>query len=71
TIAWHLEHEQLPVPSTSTIRRILLAAGLVIPTPTKRPKSSYRRFEADQPNEWWQSALHPLAASKRQRSGDH
>jgi transposase InsO family protein len=55
TIGWHLEHEQLPVPSTSTIRRILLAAGLVTPEPKKRPKSSYRRFEADQPNECWQS----------------
>jgi transposase InsO family protein len=55
TIGWHLEHEQLPVPSTSTIRRILLTAGLVTPEPKKRPKSSYRRFEADQPNECWQS----------------
>jgi transposase InsO family protein len=55
TIGWHLEQEQLPVPSTSTIRRILVAAGLVTPEPKKRPKSSYRRFEADQPNECWQS----------------
>jgi hypothetical protein len=28
---------------------------LVAPEPKKRPKSSYRRFEADQPNECWQS----------------
>ena len=55
TIRWHLEQEQLPVPSTSTIRRILVAAGLITPEPRKRPKSSYRRFEADQPNECWQS----------------
>ena len=55
TICWHLEQERLPVPSTSTIRRILLAAGLVTTEPRKRPKSSYRRFEADQPNECWQS----------------
>jgi transposase InsO family protein len=55
TICWHLEQEQLPVPSTSTIRRILVAAGLVAPEPRKRPKSSYRRFEADQPNQCWQS----------------
>ncbi|WP_223690717.1 IS481 family transposase [Leifsonia poae] len=55
TIAWHLEQEHLPVPSTSTIRRILDAAGLITPQPKKRPKSSYRRFEADQPNETWQS----------------
>jgi transposase InsO family protein len=55
TIGWHLDQEQLPVPSTSTIRRILLAAGLVTAEPKKRPKSSYRRFQADQPNECWQS----------------
>jgi transposase InsO family protein len=28
---------------------------LVTPEPKKRPKSSYRRFQADQPNECWQS----------------
>ena len=41
TIAWHLEREGLPVPSTSTIRRILHAAGLVVPEPRKRPRSSW------------------------------
>ncbi len=55
TIAWHLEREGHRPPSTSTIRRILHAAGLVIPEPRKRPKSSYVRFEASQPNETWQS----------------
>jgi transposase InsO family protein len=55
TIAWHLEQAGLHVPSTSTIRRILHAAGLVTPEPRKRPRSSYRRFEAAQPNECWQS----------------
>ncbi len=55
TIAWHLEREGLPVPSTSTIRRILHAAGLVVPEPRKRPRSSWRRFEASAPNEVWQS----------------
>jgi transposase InsO family protein len=55
TIAWHLELEGLHVPSTSTIRRILHTAGLVTPEPRKRPKSSYVRFEAAQPNETWQS----------------
>ena len=55
TIAWHLEQEDLPAPSTSTIRRILHDAGLITPEPRKRPKSSYIRFEADQPNETWQS----------------
>jgi transposase InsO family protein len=55
TIAWHLEQAGLHVPSTSTIRRILHAAGLVTPEPRKRPRSSYLRFEAAQPNECWQS----------------
>jgi transposase InsO family protein len=55
TIAWHLEREGLAVPSTSTIRRILHAAGLVVPEPRKRPRSSWIRFEAAAPNEVWQS----------------
>src|SRR5579871_841806 len=55
TIAWHLEQAGLHVPSTSTIRRILHAAGLITPEPRKRPRSSYTRFEMAQPNEMWQS----------------
>lgn len=55
TIAWHLERERHTPPSTSTIRRILHTAGLITPEPRKRPKSSYLRFEAEQPNETWQS----------------
>jgi len=55
TIAWHLEREGLRPLSTSTIRRILHQAGLIKPEPRKRPRSSYTRFEASQPNEMWQS----------------
>lgn len=55
TIAWHLEREGLRTLSTSTIRRILHQAGLITPQPRKRPRSSYIRFAADQPNEMWQS----------------
>jgi transposase InsO family protein len=55
TIAWHLKQEGHKPPSTATIRRILIGAGLVIPEPRKRPKSSLHRFEAAQPNETWQS----------------
>lgn len=55
TIVWHLEREHLPTPSTSTIRRILHDANLITPEPRKRPRSSYIRFEAAQPNETWQS----------------
>jgi transposase InsO family protein len=55
TIAWHLERAGLRAPSTSTIRRILHAAGLIVPEPHKRPRSSWLRFEAAAPNELWQS----------------
>ncbi|HET7725760.1 MAG TPA: IS481 family transposase [Candidatus Limnocylindrales bacterium] len=55
TIAWHLEREGCPAPSTATIRRVLHTAGLVTPEPRKRPRSSWLRFEAAAPNELWQS----------------
>jgi transposase InsO family protein len=55
SIAWQLEQAGLHVPSTSTIRRVLHAAGLITPEPRKRPRSSYLRFQAAQPNECWQS----------------
>ena len=55
TIAWHLEHELDAVPAASTIWRILVRRGFVVPEPHKRPKSSYIRFQADQPNERWQT----------------
>ena len=42
------------VPSVATIHRILVRCGLVEPQPRKRPKGSWRRFEAPAPNEWWQ-----------------
>ena len=55
TLQWHLAQRGLPVPSTSTIRRILHHHGLITPQPRKRPKSSYIRFAAAQPNQCWQS----------------
>lgn len=59
TIAWHLaQHHRAAVPdppSPATIWRILSRAGHIIPEPKKRPRSSYLRFEADQPNETWQT----------------
>jgi transposase InsO family protein len=55
SIAWHLGEGKFHVPALSTIWRILRAAGLVTPTPSKRPKASITRFEAVQPNETWQS----------------
>lgn len=57
TIAWHLDHEGMHTPSTSTIQRILRRAGLVTPEPRKRPHNSYLRFEADLPNQCWQADI--------------
>ena len=55
TIAWHLEHDHGIGVSTSSIHRHLTAAGLIEPEPEKRPKSSYLRFNAEMPNQCWQS----------------
>src|SRR4051794_30389083 len=44
-----------PAPSVSTIWRALTRRGFVTPQPHKRPRCSWRRFEADQPNERWQA----------------
>jgi len=44
-----------PVPARATIARILSRRGQVRPQPRKRPRSSYRRFQAARPNEMWQS----------------
>ena len=55
TITWHLEHRHQIRVSTSTVHRYLRRAGLVAPEPKKRPKSSYVRFAAEQPNECWQA----------------
>jgi transposase InsO family protein len=55
TICWHLERAgMVPVPSEATVWRVLVRRGFVVPHPTKRPRSSWRRFEAAAPNELWQ-----------------
>jgi transposase InsO family protein len=55
TIAWHLRHHHQLTVSAAAISRYLTRRGLVTPQPRKRPKSSYLRFAAEQPNECWQS----------------
>src|ERR1700722_6841004 len=64
TIAWHLEHHHQVKASAATVSRYLSRAGLVTPSPAKRPKSSYIRFAAEQPNECWQADFthYPLAS---------
>ena len=66
TIHWHL-HQHGHIVSVSTIRRRLLNAGLIAPAPRQRPKSPYLRFEADLPNEPWQSDFTHYWLRKRRR----
>lgn len=55
TIVWHLRHHHRVMLSRATVARHLVAQGLVSPEPKKRPRSSYTRFAAEQPNETWQA----------------
>lgn len=55
TIRWHLEHQHNISVAASTIHRHFRAAGRVTDQPQKTPRSSYIRFEAEQPNETWQA----------------
>ncbi|MBA2444703.1 MAG: IS481 family transposase, partial [Nocardioidaceae bacterium] len=43
------------LPAVSTIWRILSRRGFVTAQPQKRPRSSWQRFCAEQPNERWQA----------------
>jgi len=45
TIAWHLRHHHDTRISRATIHRILTREGHVAPTPSKRSRSSYTRFD--------------------------
>lgn len=56
TIRYHLVERHGPVvPSVPTIWRVLRARGFVVPQPHKRPRSSWKSFVADFPNECWQA----------------
>src|SRR3954467_2068395 len=71
SIAAHLTRRRGTSPAVSTIWRILTARGLVTAQPHKRPKSSYVRFEAAQPNERWQTDIThwPTAPTPRSATG--
>jgi transposase InsO family protein len=57
TIAYHLEQAGVLAPSTATIWRVLKREGLITAQPQKRPRSSLIRFQADLPNEMWQTDI--------------
>jgi transposase InsO family protein len=44
----------IPAPSRMSVYRVLVRHGLVEPEARKRPKSSYRRWERDEPMALWQ-----------------
>jgi transposase InsO family protein len=59
TIQYHLacrhRRRKRVVPSVATIWRVLSRRGFVTPQPHKRSRSSWRRFQAELPNECWQA----------------
>jgi transposase InsO family protein len=69
TIAYHLalEIEAERVPSLSTIWRLLRREGLIVPQPQKKPRCALIRFQAQLPNEMWQTDITHWQLS----SGEH
>ena len=65
TVAYHLGLELGSAPAISTIWKVLSRNGLIVATPKKRPRSSYIRFEAHQPNETWQTDFTHCAITVR------
>ncbi len=55
TLQWHFERRGGPVPSVSSIWRLLRRRGLVTPEPRKRPRSSFTRSGGEMPNQLWQT----------------
>ena len=58
TIMSHLSERYdgpLPLPSRSTIWRVLRRRGFVVPDPSKAPKHAALRFAASRANECWQN----------------
>jgi len=55
TILHHLAGRFNKTPSRVTVWRILKRRGLIAPEPHKRPRASFVRFQAQLPNELWQT----------------
>jgi transposase InsO family protein len=55
TIVWHLQHHHRVTVSRATVYRTLRRHNAITPAPAKKPRSSYVRFQAEQPNETWQA----------------
>jgi transposase InsO family protein len=57
TIQYHLRQRHGKAPGRSTIHRVLVRRGFVVPQPQKRPRKSWIRFESKLPNETWQADM--------------
>jgi transposase InsO family protein len=55
TILHHLAGRFAKTPARVTVWRVLRRNGQIAPEPHKRPKASFVRFEAQLPNELWQT----------------
>ncbi len=56
-IQYHPAQRHGTAPGRSTIHRVLVRRGFVVPQPQKRPRQSWQRFEAHLPNETWQADM--------------
>lgn len=54
TVRHKLQQLGLQAPAASTLARVFARRGMVVPQPQKRPRSSYRRFEAALVHQRWQ-----------------
>ena len=70
TIAWHLGREGLPVPSTSTIRRILHAGGPGRARAAQAPAQLLDPLRGRGAQRAVAVRLHPLAPGRRERGRD-
>lgn len=63
SVRYRLQRMGIAAPAASTLARIFVRRGMVTAQPQKRPRSSYRRFEAGLVHECWQldSFQWPLA----------
>lgn len=68
SIRWSLEqdgYDSSDLPCVRTVHRVLVAAGLVVAQPQKRPRVSYKRFASPWANGCWQLDGHEVALLDR------
>ena len=65
TIAWHIAQEGHPTPSTSTIRRVLHQAGLIVPATQQTPPQLLHPLPSRPAQRMLASRHHPLVPRQR------